>query len=295
MAFLDRVTRRRLVLGLLLAASLALLTVYFREQQGGQLHAVQSSLSDAASPVEGAMQRVAQPFRDAWSWSRDLVDAKGERDRLARENADLRRQLAAMTDAAAANADAQRLLNFKNDPRFAARLQDAWSYVPARVTVRAPIVYNSKVQINVGTGDGVHKHDPVITGEGWLVGQITDVSGSSAWVTLINDGSAGEGAWISKRGARGLVQPSSGDRNILLLTGVPKSRVVREGDIVTTSGWRAPGDEYRSLYPRGLVIGQVTNVAVSESAEDQVIQVTPYADLSSFNSVLVLDPKRPVP
>ena len=51
---LDRVTRRRLVLGLLLAASLALLTVYFREQQTGQLHAAQSSLSDAASPVEGA-------------------------------------------------------------------------------------------------------------------------------------------------------------------------------------------------------------------------------------------------
>jgi rod shape-determining protein MreC len=294
MAFLDRVTRRRLVLALLLAASLALLTVFFREQQGGQLHGVQSSISDAASPAEGVVQRVAQPFRDAWSWSRDLVDAKGERDRLAKEVAVLKRENAALMTAAAANADAQRLLGFKNDPRFAARLEDDWSYVPARVTVRAPIVYNSKVQINVGTGDGVHKHDPVVTGDGWLVGQITDVSGSSSWVTLINDGSAGEGAWISQRGARGLVQPSSGDRNILLFTGVPKSRVVQVGDIVTTSGWRAPDDQYRSIYPRGLVIGQVTNGAVSESAEDQVIQVTPYADLSSFNSVLVLDPKRPV-
>jgi rod shape-determining protein MreC len=294
MAFLDRVTRRRLVLGLLLAASLALLTVYFREQEtGGQLHSVQGSISDAASPVEGAVQRVAQPFRDAWSWSRDLVNAKGQRDKLAKENAAYRLQIAQLRQAAAVNADAEQLLQFKNDPRFAS-LEDAWRYVPARVTVRAPTVYNSKVQIDVGTADGVHKHDPVITGKGWLVGQITDVSASSAWVTLINDGSAGEGAWISTRGARGLVQPSSGDRNVLLLTGVPKSREVHKFDIVTTQGWRAPDDVYKSIYPRGLVIGQVTNVAVSETAEDQVIQVTPYADLSSFSTVLVLDPKGKV-
>jgi rod shape-determining protein MreC len=293
MAFLDRVTRRRLLLGLLLAASLALLTVYFREQNGGQLHGVQSSMSDAASPVEGAVQRVAQPFRDAWSWSRDLVNAKGQRDKLAKENAAYRLQIAQLRQAAAVNADAEQLLQFKNDPRFGS-LQEDWRYVAARVAVRAPTVYNSKVQIDVGTADGVHKHDPVITGKGWLVGQVTDVSARSAWVTLINDGSAGEGAWISTRGARGLVQPSSGDRNVLLLTGVPKSREVRKFDIVTTQGWRAPDDVYRSIYPRGLVIGQVTNVAVSETSEDQVIQVTPYADLSSFHSVLVLDPKGPV-
>ncbi len=137
MAFLDRVTRRRLVLGLLLAASLALLTVYFREQNGGQLHGVQSSMSDAASPVEGAVQRVAQPFRDAWSWSRDLVKAKGERDKLAKENAAYRLQIAQLRQAAAVNADAEQLLQFKNDPRFGS-LQADWRYVPARVTVRAP-------------------------------------------------------------------------------------------------------------------------------------------------------------
>jgi rod shape-determining protein MreC len=293
MAFLDRVTRRRLVLALLLAASLALLTVFFREQNAGQLHGVQSSISDAASPLEGAVQRVAQPFRDGWSWSRDLVKAKGQRDKLARENAAYRLQIAQLRQAAAVNADAEQLLQFKDDPRFGS-LQDDWRYVPSRVIVRAPTVYNSKVQIDVGTADGVHKHDPVITGQGWLVGQVTDVSASSAWVTLINDGSAGEGASIPTRRARGLVQPSSGDRNVLLLTGVPKSREVREGDTVITQGWRAPDDVYKSIFPRGLVIGRVTNVAVSETAEDQVIQVTPYADLSSFSTVLVLDPKRPV-
>ena len=35
----------------------------------------------------------------------------------------------------------------------------------------------------------------------------------------------------------------------------------------------------------------VSNVAVSETALEQQIQVTPYADLSSFHTVLVLDPK----
>src|SRR4051812_37433410 len=198
MAFLDRVTRRRLVLGLLLVASLALLTVYFREQDSGRLHGVQRSLSDAASPAEGAVQRVAQPFRDAWSWSRDLVDAKSERDRLAAENENLKRQLGFWQNLAAPNKAKSQVVNFVEDPRFTANLQGSWSLVGPRVVARAPIVYSPKVQIDAGTAKGVPNHDPLVPGDGWLVGQIAAVSCRSPWVPLIKDGSAGEAAWIPR-------------------------------------------------------------------------------------------------
>jgi cell shape-determining protein MreC len=71
---------------------------------------------------------------------------------------------------------------------------------------------------------------------------------------------------------------------------VPKSRAVVVGDTVTTQGWRSPDDEHRSIFPPGLSIGRVSNVATTETALEQQIQVTPFADLSSFHTVLVLDP-----
>src|SRR4051794_8692661 len=92
MAF-DRGIRRRLLLGLLLIASLGLMTVFFREADDGRLHRAQDRVSAAATPFEAGVQRVAQPFRDAWSWSRDLVHAKQERDRLQRENERLRHDI----------------------------------------------------------------------------------------------------------------------------------------------------------------------------------------------------------
>ena len=68
---IDRVIRRRILLGLLIAASFGLLTAWYREVDDGPLHRAQGSVADAAVPLSAAVQRVARPFRDAWDWSRE--------------------------------------------------------------------------------------------------------------------------------------------------------------------------------------------------------------------------------
>ena len=74
--------RRRLVVGLLVLASLAMITVYFRESPTGGLHDARSAASSALRPFEIAASRVARPFEDAYGWTADLFHAKSENEKL---------------------------------------------------------------------------------------------------------------------------------------------------------------------------------------------------------------------
>ena len=62
---IDRVIRRRILLGFLVAASFGLLTAWYREVDNGPLHRAQGSVADAAVPLSAAVQRVSRPFRDS--------------------------------------------------------------------------------------------------------------------------------------------------------------------------------------------------------------------------------------
>ena len=79
---IDRVIRRRILLGFLVAASFGLLTAWYREVDNGPLHRAQGSVADAAVPLSAAVQRVSRPFRDLWDWSRGLANARDEAQRL---------------------------------------------------------------------------------------------------------------------------------------------------------------------------------------------------------------------
>ena len=53
--------KRRLIVGILVLASLALITIYFREAQGGVLHDAQSTGATVLRPFEAG----AEPFRSS--------------------------------------------------------------------------------------------------------------------------------------------------------------------------------------------------------------------------------------
>ena len=76
------VRRRRAVLGLLLASSLILLTVYFGESAGGGLHSVQRGVLQVVSPIQEGASRALKPVRDLFGWFGDTIHAKSQRDQL---------------------------------------------------------------------------------------------------------------------------------------------------------------------------------------------------------------------
>src|SRR3712207_627349 len=60
--------RRRLAVGALIVASLALMTISFRESDSGALHSAQSAGATLLRPFEVTIERVTQPFRDLYGW-----------------------------------------------------------------------------------------------------------------------------------------------------------------------------------------------------------------------------------
>jgi rod shape-determining protein MreC len=286
MAPLDRIPRRRLVLGLLVLAALGLLTGYFREGDAGSLHGAQRSSVSFSEPLESAAQRVAQPFRDAAGWVHDINRARRERDAALAENAVLRQRLAQATQT---NADAESL---REQLKFTSGSTNfglaGYRDVTADVIGRPLGLFNSRITIAAGTADGVHRNDAVVAGPGWLVGHVGQIGARASEVILINDPASLVSAGVPAENAAGLIKPSSGNRNVLILDYVSKARRVKTGDVVTTSGWKDAVTGLRSFYPRGLTIGNVTSSAATDTDLYREIQVTPAADLQSFSTVTVL-------
>jgi rod shape-determining protein MreC len=267
--------------GVLVAASLVLLTVSFRSSA---LDRVQGTGVAVMRPFEVAATRIAQPFRDASSWTRGLFHAKSENRKLRREVERLNQELAGYESAKAANQYLQRLLKYKRSPAF----PGDYDAIAAEV-LTSPTVFDQTVTIAAGSNDGVEVQDVVVTADG-LVGQITKVFGSVSRVMLITaDESAVRALDAQSRAAVGDLVPGSSN-GTLSLTRVGKDKRVRYGDTIVTAG-SPGGGKLPSIFPGNIPIGTVSSVGQNETDIYKQIQVQPFADLSNLQSVLVLVPK----
>lgn len=294
---------RRIVLLVLVAAAFVLLTISARQGDSGPLADVQRAVGAGLSPVTLALGRVARPFHDGATWIRQSAKAQSERDRLQKENQELRAELGSKTLNARESAELLAALNYTRSKSF----QDLGSYRPvaARVISHSDPLFQYKVWIDQGSSSGIRVNDPVVAGVSpsvvatgaSLVGKVTNVLGSLSEVTLISDPSMAITAVIASRtnGATGSLVPTAGDPSTLDLKGVAKTADVRPYDLVTTASFMDQQLQLRSLYPLGIPIGAVTAVSTSDSQLNKSIQVTPYVDLTNFYTCLVLTDGVPAP
>ncbi len=275
------VRRRRAVLGVLVALSLFLLTVYFGENGGGFLHSIQRGTSAVFSPIEQGVSVVFRPISNFTHWTGDVFHAKKENKQLKKQVQVLRNELAQAQVNQRDVAEAQGLLGTQRASNFAS----GGKLITARVISRSPTVWYSNISINVGTGDGVHLDDPVIA-SGGLAGKISSVTGGQAEVTLITDQSSNVSAEVMPDGSSGIVRPEVGNPNDMLLDYIAKGARIKKGDSVLTSGFTS--SKLDSLFPRGIPIGKVTKVQPSELEQYQRVHMQPYADLRRMDYVQVL-------
>ena len=279
------VRRRRAALAIFVALSIGLLTVYFGESAGGGLHAIQRGAQEVLAPIEEGASRAFKPFRDVVNWTGDVFDAKSENKDLKDEVAQLRQDLA---EAQTAQREAEQLRDLVGLPKTEL-FPDATEPVTARVIARSPTSWQSSIQIDKGSSDGIEEDMPVIaagTGGGGLAGKITSVGTGTATVTLITDESSAVSGQVMPDGAAGIVKPTVGDPSDMLLDFIDKDRPVSKGTTVITSGTRS--DRFDSLFPRGIPVGRVTKVDAEERELYQRVHIEPFADLKRMDFVQVL-------
>jgi rod shape-determining protein MreC len=268
----------------LVVVSLALLSVYFRESSGGTLHGFQSSGAAVLRPFQVGAERVARPFRDLAGWFGGLVDAKSENTKLHKEVDQLRQLVIQNETAAQENALLRRLLGYHDSARFP---QDFRS-VGASVISRSPGAFVQQVVIAAGSNAGVRLYDPVVTEDG-LVGHISKVTKDTSLVTLLTDETSAASGLDLKTHASGIVEPGSSASCSMCLDRVTKDQVVNQGDIIVTAGWRS--GPLADIYPKGIPIGTVTSYSQADTDLYKRIEIRPFVDFSSLESLLVLVPK----
>lgn len=275
--------RRRLVVVGLVLVSLALLTVYFRESDGGALHRAQSTGASVLHPFQVAGERVARPFRDAYGWFSGLVDAKDERERLKEENDRLRREAILGRSAIRENGELRRLLGYRNTPNL-----EAYDKVTARVISRPSGSFVQQIVVAAGSRDGVTFQSPVVTPDG-LVGLVTKVARSQSVVTLLTDDSMAAAGLDLETGASGIVRHGQSPGSSLIIDRVPKEAKVATGDIVVTAGWCS--SRLVSLFPRNIPVGEVTSVGQVETDIFKHVEIQPKVDFGSLEVVMIAIPK----
>jgi rod shape-determining protein MreC len=272
--------KRRIVVGGLVLLSLVLITVSFRSTA---LDGVQGTGAAALRPFEIAADRVARPFRDAAGWTKGLLDAKSEVKRLRARNERLQQQVIIDESALQENVHLRAQLHYQGPPS----VRD-FKQVHAVVLTNPLNAIDESVTIGAGSADGLRAGSVVLAPNGGLVGTVDKAFPQVARVTLLTDDQSAVTAMdLTSPTAVGIVEPGGGGSDVLILDLVGKSKVVSEGDTVITAG-SIGTDKLPSRFPRGVRIGTVTSARDNDVNPFKNIQVKPFVDFSSLQSVIVL-------
>ena len=149
-----------------------------------------------------------------------------------------------------------------------------------------PNPYLRYVTINVGSLQGVEVGMPAVSGGAGLVGRVSQVGPRTSEVQLVTDTDSAVAALLQTSRVTGVVvgQPDG----TLRMEYIPQEEHVDVGDIALTSG-------LGGVLPKGLVIGQVTEVLKMDYALFQSAVVRPAIDLSKLELVLVITGFEQIP
>ena len=275
--------RRAVVVGLVIVA-LALVTISFRSPTAGALHDIQGAGSTVLRPFQIAATRIAQPFRDGYDYFSSLSSAKSENARLKRQYRTVRQEAIANRALALKAQQLEKLLHYEQGKSF----PNDYDAVNAQVTSFPSSPFVHSLEIAAGSSSGVRLNSPVVNGDG-LVGIVSNVDPHTAVVTLLSDPNDFVPAVDLKTRVRGMLHTGPG--GTLILDYVQKQLRVREGDGLVTAGTH--NARYPDLYPYGIPIGRVSSVGATDTATFLQVEVQPFANLGSLDSVAVLVPKKP--
>lgn len=261
---------------LLIAVSLVLITIWFRESETGPLHRTRGFVHAMAAPVSMVGETLTSPVRDMAAWVGDLGVSRSQLERLRDQNSSLRARVASLEEAKSENERLRKLVELVQVTDLEA--------VGAHVIGRSSNSWEGYITIDLGTTDGIEVGMPVVGPEG-LIGQITSISPRSSRVKLISDQRSGVAAMIQRSRAEGIARGSID--GALTLDFVSKETTVKAGDVVITSGMGG-------AFPKGILIGEVAEARRTTSGLYQEIELTPTESVARLEEVLVLVEKPDV-
>jgi rod shape-determining protein MreC len=266
--------RGRLLLLVFLALSIVIITLDFRQNEGGPLERAKDISVSIVAPIQQGLTTVFRPVGGFFASIGELGGLRSKNERLE-----------AQLEAAQSQISAARAL--EQDFNSLARLnsvEEPWTAmdkVTARVFSNVSSNYRWARVIDKGRADGIRPDMAVVNANG-LVGKIVKpVTDDTATVLLLIDPRGAAGARIADRRDTGKIQ-GNGDNDRLSLELIGSNSDVFPADMVITSGYN------EGIFPPGIPIGIVDEVIGDVRAPDHTIVVEPFVNFNELDYVLVL-------
>jgi len=268
-----RTGRGRVLLVALLGVSIVLITLDFRQGDGGPLDRARDISSAVVDPIQRGFTAVFRPVGNFFSSVGELSSLRSRNTELEAELEAVRQQVEQAEAIAEENAQL----------RADAELDESWvsmDRLTAEVINKASSNFRWIVRINKGRTDGVRPDMAVVDADG-LVGKILSADESSASVLLLIDPNGAAAAKTAGGKFTGSVN-GHGSGEPLSFEFVDPEADIEVGDEVLTSYYND------GIFPPNIPIGQVIDIDAPSAALRPDVAVDPYVDFQALDFVQVL-------
>ena len=237
-------------------------------------------------PGQTVVQTILAPFRSAGSTLVRQVeryyDYVFQYESLQAENKALREQIMAMEEDVRSADSLQR----ENERlhQLLGLVEEHRDYHPTSAYI---ISWNgsnwkSAFTIDKGTSSGIEEGMVAITEYSQVVGLVTEAGPNWATVTTVLDSVLGISASVASSGYTGKVEGAlaTGSEVLLRMNYLPSDSVLRNNDQVLPTG--------ATVYPRGLIIGYITDAGFDETGVAKYALLRSAADLDNLEQVYII-------
>lgn len=232
-----------------------------------QIHAIRSYTVGVIGLVQDALSIVPNVF-----------ELKRDNEVLRKLAVNLSDEVNRLREARLENLRLRSMVGFKERTYF--------TLTPGDIVGKNMHLLRNTITLNIGEDDGVRTDMPVIC-EAGLVGKIIATSGNYSVGLILFNKDFRASAKIQRTRVDGIIAWDGGTN--LLLTNIPKTQDVKEGDIAVTS-------PYSKIFPPEVKIGVVVKVTEKPGNLFKDIEVVPSVDFSSLEQVFVItvsaDPEK---
>ena len=201
---------------------------------------------------------------------------------LAAENAELKAQIAEMEDVARQADSVNRENNRLRSALNLKATNESYELVDAYIIGWNSTDWNSTLTINRGSNAGIQANMCAVTENGQVVGLVTESGPNYAIIKTVLDSTLEISGTISVSGYNGMVGGGyiDGHETLLKMEYLPSSAIIRNTDQVVTSG--------STVYPRGLIIGNVVDAGFEETGVAKFALLRPAAEINTLEQVFII-------
>lgn len=262
------------ILGVIVTVIILIFLIFLSNVEVNKLSYLESATSSIINPIQRVFTDLRNKIQGNSAYFSNMDNIIKENEELKAKNSELETALRELEIIKAENTTLKEYMSLTEK-------YQSYSAIPAYVINRDVSNFSSTLILNVGSEDGIKEDMTVIADKG-LVGHVVSVAQNTCKVQVIIDSASTVSCTISTTQESIICKGTLENDQVLRASYVPTGAELIQGDLVYTSG-------VGGIYPRGIIIGEVTDIITTSNITDRYAIVKPAVDFSKLDTVLIIN------